>query len=341
MIDPNTAITAAGEGAKAVSKFEEIVQKVFGPRWTKKQADADAYADEKKLQLIRNNPDMEIIYANGQMNARLRTSEALAFRAEQRQLTESIKQEANIESVLEKAHKELLSADEVSDTSVNDDWITRFFGIVKDISSDDMQFIWSKILAGEIIKPGSFSLRTLETIRNISSDEAKTFELVLPFVISSSGNLFIPTDLISSEYSSFKIMYGHIIQLDECGLVNSTGTVVSPIEVPPNSINRRIMNSKNEVLTVTNNDIEIKTNITVYPLTRTAIELMNILEFSSNRDFFVRISEKLHNNATLSNTTMIMYPLEYDEKGNASYNTNKPLYTFCPKTTQYSGFKTP
>ena len=49
MIDPNTAVSAAGEGAKAVSKLGEIVQKMFSPRWTRKQADADAYADDLKL----------------------------------------------------------------------------------------------------------------------------------------------------------------------------------------------------------------------------------------------------------------------------------------------------
>ena len=73
MIDPNTAVSAAGEGAKAVSKLGEIVQKMFSPRWTRKQADADAYADDLKLQTIRNNPDMEVIYLNGQMSARERT----------------------------------------------------------------------------------------------------------------------------------------------------------------------------------------------------------------------------------------------------------------------------
>ena len=82
-MDPNSTLEAVGESAKALTKLQEILLKVFGPTFTKRQAEADAYADARKLKTIRDNPDMEIVYANGQMNARQRTSEALAFRAEQ------------------------------------------------------------------------------------------------------------------------------------------------------------------------------------------------------------------------------------------------------------------
>ena len=98
-MDPNTAMETIGAGAKAATKLGEIVEKVFGPRWTRKQADADAYSDQRKLQTIRENPDMEIVYVNGQLNARERTPEALAYRAGQRMLSDAIREENNIENV--------------------------------------------------------------------------------------------------------------------------------------------------------------------------------------------------------------------------------------------------
>ena len=167
-MDPDTAMETFSEGAKAATKFGEILEKVFGPRWTRKQAEADAYADEKKLQTIRNNPDMDIVYVNGQLNAKMKTPEALQMRAEIREHQESIRQQSNIENVLSQTANELLytSDDAVSADPIVDDWIARFFGIIRDISSQEMQFIWSKILAGEFKKPGSFSLRTLDVIRN-------------------------------------------------------------------------------------------------------------------------------------------------------------------------------
>lgn len=76
-MDPNAAMEAAAESAKAFTKLQEIFQKMFNPHWTKKQVDADAYADERKLQTIRDNPDMEIVYRDGLLNARERSPAAL------------------------------------------------------------------------------------------------------------------------------------------------------------------------------------------------------------------------------------------------------------------------
>lgn len=334
-MDPNTTLETIGEGAKALTKFQEILLKVFGPKFTKRQADADAYADERKLQTIRDNPDMEIVYANGQMSARARTPEALALRAKQRQLAEAIEQEDNLENVLERAENELLSADTISDTPVDDDWLTRFFGIAKDVSSDEMQFIWGKILAGEIAKPGSFSVRTLETIRNISADEAKLFEKILPFVVSSGATRFIPADL--TEFAEFGITFGNIIQLDECGLANSSGTTTIEIKAAPKEDNQYMLNAGKECLLVSNPmDIPLSANLRVYPLLRSAMELMNILNFSTNHEAFVRLSSKLHQES-FSYTSMSIYEMAFDENGQANYDSDKPLHTFCPTSIRQSG----
>lgn len=335
MIDPNTAMSAAGEGAKAVSKFEEILQKIYGPKWTRKQADADAYADARKLQTIRDNPDMEIVFANGQMNARARPLEELALRAGQRQLAESIRQEENLENVIEISKKELQSAEQVSEEPIDEDWITRFFEIAKDVRSEDMQFIWGKILAGEIAKPKSFSLRTLETIRNINADEAKLFEKILPFTIGCSGNLFVPKDLL--DLTDYKITYGHIIRLDEFGFINSTGAT-APLSIPANCNRAVIMNTNREVLTVSNlSGSGISSSIPVFPFTQAAIELMNILDRPSNQSFFVQYVKRIHERSPFSNTTMGVFQIDHIEGKNAFFDADKPIYTFCPVTTRYSG----
>ena len=334
-MDPNTTMETIGEGAKALTKFQEILLKLFGPNFTKRQADADAYADERKLQTIRENPDMEIVYANGQMNARSRTPEALASRAEQRQLAETIRQEENLESILEKTEEQISIAEDISETAVNEDWLTRFFGIAKDVSTDEMQFIWGKILAGEIEKPGSFSLRTLETIRNISPDEAKLFEKILPFVVSSGAAQFIPADLIS--FSEFGITYGHIIQLDECGMVYSNGATSLNIKAGPNEKDQYMLHSGNEVLLASNpTNVELQNDLRVYPLTRSAIELMSILDSSTNHDAFVRLSEKMHREH-FSNATMSIYEVIYSEDGQKHYNSDRPLHTFCQTIIHQSG----
>lgn len=291
-MDPNTAMEAATEGAKAINKLQEIALKVFGPKWTRKQADADAYAHERQLQTIRDNPDMEIVFVNGQMNARERTPEALAQRAQQRQLSEAIRQEDNLENVLEIAAKEVLSIDTVSDDPVDDDWITRLFNIVKDVNSKEMQYVWGKILAGEIATPGSFSFRTLEAVRNMSRTDAETFQRVLPFVIRYNRTYFISSNKkINSRYG---LRYGDILALDECGLINSSGMVSMYLNVTDNM---QVQCYTDERVMITKNIDSSKKGLSfgVFSLSKVGIELYNILQHSINNDYFNDFAKEVRN----------------------------------------------
>ena len=266
-------VELAKEGAKAVNKLEEIILKIFGPHWTKKQADADAYADEKKLQTIRNNPDMEIVYTGREMHARERSSEALLARAQHRKLLEEVRQEQNIESVIQIASEEVEHG-ECNDSSVDEDWINRFFSIVRDVSTEDMQVIWGKILAGEIKKPGSYSLRTLDTIRNMSQNEAKTFESIAPYIFILYNGWFLPNN--KEILAKYHIRYSDIMLLDECGLVNSDGMLSFSPELSVHTTCS--FHNNNDLLEIRGKTERRKaTNISVYPLTKAGEELYNLL----------------------------------------------------------------
>ena len=41
----------------------------------------------------------------------------------------------------------------------------RFFDAVGNVSNEELQKLWGKVLAGEMQQPGSCSLRTMEVIR--------------------------------------------------------------------------------------------------------------------------------------------------------------------------------
>lgn len=279
------------EGLKALTKFEEIVEKLFGPWCTKKQADADAYADEKKLCTIRNNPDMEIVYVDGKMNARERTPEVLAYRAEQRRITDSIRQETNLENILEITADEVRRAENTSDMPVDDDWITRFFNIAKDVNSKEMQYIWAKILAGEIETPGSFSLKTLDTVKNMNKIDAENFQKILPVIVKDDGDLFI----ISNNDMLYKygIDFSCILALDECGLINCRPYLGLNFVVTKNKYERLytekfLINVKGE------NDEEAKITIEIYPLTTIGGELYSILNHTSNIEYLTDLAKEFY-----------------------------------------------
>ena len=89
----------------------------------------------------------------------------------------------NVESVVSKAEQQFTPDEQVTEEPVEKDWMTRFLGIAEDVSDEEMQGLWARVLAGEIKKPKSYSIRTLEVLRNISKEEAEIIEKAATYVL--------------------------------------------------------------------------------------------------------------------------------------------------------------
>ena len=121
---------------------------------------------------------------------------------------------ANVKSVLEDAADEL-GDKEVPDHEPDPDWTARFFDCVQDVSSEDMQRVWAKILAGEVESPGRTSLRTLDTLRNMTKTDAEMFRDICDFAI---GHDFVFYDDSVKSFSA--LGYSNLLHLQDCGLIN-------------------------------------------------------------------------------------------------------------------------
>lgn len=71
------------------------------------------------------------------------------------------------------------------------DWLMRFFDAVGNITNDDLQQLWGRVLASEISSPKSCTLRTLDMIRNMAPDEAKIFSVLCQYVMQSGKTYYI------------------------------------------------------------------------------------------------------------------------------------------------------
>ena len=93
----------------------------------------------------------------------------------------------NARSVVEDAADEL-GDKEVSDHEPDPDWAARFFNDIQDVSSEEMQSLWAKVLAGEVERPGSTSIRTLSILRNLDQTAARLFgKALLRLCITQTG----------------------------------------------------------------------------------------------------------------------------------------------------------
>ena len=289
-MDSNTVLETAKSGAEATSKLSELMMRMFGGRFTRKQADADEYSDNKKLQLIRDNPDMAITYVNGLMSARPKTTEELVEAAQQRQLLTAIRQEKNIEKVIQNTYDELETETFISDGNVDMDWITRFFDIVKDVNNEELQLIWSKILAGEIKKPKSFSLRTLDIIRNLSQEDAAVFQKILPIIVCSKPTLFISSE--KNIINKHDVYFSDIMHLSECGLLNSNSTVALQPEISK-SKTTCLYNNKHIAIITGISDEKYRISFGMYPLTIAGCELYKILYKDPDEEILFELSEQI------------------------------------------------
>ena len=126
------------------------------------------------------------------------------FRVEYR---ERLRQE-NIEKVVTLSSKAL--PDSVSDDSVDIDWTLQYFDIIQDVCDSDMQILWSKILAGEVTKPGTYSKRTLQFLKTLDKHEAVSFVNFCSFIFhDDAGNSCVFEDSFTVSKLSEKFGYDH------------------------------------------------------------------------------------------------------------------------------------
>src|SRR5260370_29383469 len=93
--------------------------------------------------------------------------------------------EAIARSAIEELRNDPGAADAPSE--IEDDWLNLFARFAEDKSSEELQALFGRILAGEIRKPGSFSLRTIQLMATISKRDAEAVAAFLSYVVGGNG----------------------------------------------------------------------------------------------------------------------------------------------------------
>ena len=160
----------------AASGIGSVAGSMLAPWMARREAKAKEIA-------AHGDANVLLIQAEAQTKAReILVSEDKNFAGEldiaksinQRILFQEQKRQLNIKSVVEKA-AEQLGDKSVPNTELDHDWTARFFSDVQDVSSEEMQSLWAKILAGEVEQKGSTSIRTLGILKNLDQSTAHLF----------------------------------------------------------------------------------------------------------------------------------------------------------------------
>lgn len=138
------------------------------------------------------------------------------------------KRQTNIGSVVRHAAS-TLGDGEVNNHRVDHDWTARFFDHVQDVSSEDMQRLWAKVLAGEVKRPNSTSIQTLNILRNLDRETAKIFSTLCSACISiQTEDQFLDIRVASmggNAATNALDKYG--LNFDKLNILNEHGLIIS------------------------------------------------------------------------------------------------------------------
>jgi uncharacterized repeat protein (TIGR03899 family) len=224
--------------SEPLKKLIEVLSQGVGalskPYLIRKTADAKAYEIKVISKAIKaNQQDLKQIgFAEEKLSlmsldgSSIEKVLSIEERTQNRVEYQEQKRQKNIENITQKAAVNLESETTVSEEPVDEDWTTRFFKYAEDISNDEMQELWGRILAGEIKQPKSYSLRTLDILRNLSKQEAETFLKFASLAIHSAGTSFILNfngeKLLEEKYG---LKFNERLLLEELGFLTANDLV--------------------------------------------------------------------------------------------------------------------
>ena len=229
---PDIKIEVPLPGEKLLRRFLEIVA-VLRP-FGRTLADGRR---EDALILAQTERDVEDIRsgrksfdADYQLVERHEPASPLAI-VHRNRIAQEVRSEVNVSKALLKAEAELENDPQTPpDRTVDEDWLFRWRDAAGTVSSEKLQNLWGRALAGEIKSPGSFSLRTLEFLKNISHEEALKIAKSAPFVINNSI-ILRNEKLLDSEGIPFRFL----LELQNLGItcgVDATGISVDILSNP-------------------------------------------------------------------------------------------------------------
>ena len=131
---------------------------MFEPTKMKRLAKAEVAVDKIKAQGMRD------LAALDQTD-----THPIAWRREHQEE----RRQRNINTIISGALPDL--TEKANPQDIDEDWLVHYLNKCADISNEQMQQLWSKILAGEANKPGQFSKRTIDFVTSMNQLDAGMF----------------------------------------------------------------------------------------------------------------------------------------------------------------------
>lgn len=205
MADINVSLIDLKGWGEPVSKLIDAVRSATGVR----------YEPNRIRRKARAEADARIILAK----ADIQVSE-ITQRAAHRMIHREVRRQENIDAIVDSAMKQL--PDSVAKEPVDDGWLAGFFEQCQDVSGEQLQQLWGRLLAGEVARPGSFSLRTLGMVKVLEASDAKLFTNLRRFIWRGPVFFMLPRTNETDEFLKSAGLYPTVLaHLQTIGLMQA------------------------------------------------------------------------------------------------------------------------
>ncbi|MFD2299519.1 DUF2806 domain-containing protein [Paracidovorax citrulli] len=211
--------------------------------------------------------------------------------ADQNAKAEAMRQEVSVAKAVLYAEEELQrDTTAPPEDSPHDDWLLRWRECAAGVSSEELQQLWGKVLAGEVKSPGRFSLRALEFLRNLSQGEAQAIERISPFVVS--GVIYRGEDSVLEEEG---VKFTDLLAMQELGVlagVEAFGLQVTWESEIAGSF-RKVLTCHGTLLWITAPDATKVITLEVCSVTAIGKQVLRLGSFSPNAKMLESLAKKI------------------------------------------------
>ncbi|NHQ59832.1 DUF2806 domain-containing protein [Chlorobium sp. BLA1] len=287
--------------SSTIEKFIDVVAAAIGnlsaPYLLRKMAEARgqemfkiAESIDKTVQIIGDNYEVKYEAENFQITPTKKDELVINPRLQRIESRLNVIEEQRQKNIDKITIYGLLEAARISETSnekIDRDWLNQFINVSQDVSSDQMQEVWGKILAREISNPGSFSLRSLEVLRTISRQEAEIFRKMVQFVFCVDNYRYIFHD--HTIYNGTGDGWNDYVLMREIGLF-TPGIFGVNFRSSPNC-NLVFKHGHLSFKIIASKDTDFHLN--GYPLSVVGRELVKLIQITPDSDYFDRVKAEV------------------------------------------------
>ncbi|GGA80331.1 TIGR03899 family protein [Neiella marina] len=170
------------------------------------------------------------------------TGTTLEQRLDKRLQQRQLQYQKNLEAILSKGLRLIEKA--ATDQPLDSDWLDCFLSLAEKSSNSDMQALWASIFAKESCHAGSFSIRSLRTLSEMTRKDAQLFQQAVALHSRTPGDrsckiiigyhyetwgFFSDNHSEALSLNQFGLPYSGILWLMEHGLLFNSDLETSPL----------------------------------------------------------------------------------------------------------------